>query len=369
MTPSAPAKYTPRSRARRNASRDEGVALLLSLLCIVLLTAIIVEFSYEMQVEATYTGNAFDEFETRIAAESAIAQGLALLAGDVTGADAVGASVDYDCLEDIWALGIPYESINNAVFQCSVDDEYGKLNLNALYQRDEGGEQASDEPDERLAEILRILFEARGAEEDPVDAILDWLDADDEPQPEGAENEYYASLDVPYPCKNGAMDAVEELLLIRGITPEIFFGDPELDEVPLTELLTVHGHSQGRINANTAERELLAAVFEQRDGDAGIADSIVEEREEQPFESLDDLVRAGYEDQSAEESQATSSQPGGEQEAAYAPLLDVAGHVFRIRGDAQGREAHVRIEAYVWRNVAAEETAEPFRVLDWREVR
>ena len=100
-------------------------------------------------------------------------------------------------------------------------DESAKLNLNVLPLIDEyppggGGRQ--------LLLSLPFMDQLPNAEE-IADAILDWLDEDDEPREFGAESDYYASLPTPYRCKNGPMDSVDELLLIRGITPQMLFGD------------------------------------------------------------------------------------------------------------------------------------------------
>jgi DNA uptake protein ComE-like DNA-binding protein len=56
------------------------------------------------------------------------------------------------------------------------------------------------------------------------DAILDWMDADDTPREYGAESETYGQLTPPYLPKNGPLDTVEELLLVRGVTPMLLFG-------------------------------------------------------------------------------------------------------------------------------------------------
>lgn len=75
------------------------------------------------------------------------------------------------------------------------------------------------------------------------EAIFDWIDEDDEQRTYGAENEYYQSLSPPYECKNAKLETLDELLLIRGITPQILFGedanrngllDPNENDGPLT---------------------------------------------------------------------------------------------------------------------------------------
>ncbi|MBM3290953.1 MAG: general secretion pathway protein GspK, partial [Candidatus Hydrogenedentes bacterium] len=257
---------------RTSRPNNDGVALLLVLLFIVLLTVLVVEYAYETQVDTSLVAANLSDYQAQIAAKSAIAMGVSVLTSDVMaiqqGATGAGAQMGgqpnvklgsgtpedpsvggalFDSLDEAWAYGVPFQEINNAIMHCEIDDEYGKINLNAVI------DPRRAEPNETLEQALRFLFESRGAEEDPTDAILDWIDGDDDPRPNGAETEYYQSLLQPYPCKNAPLNSVEELLLIRGVTPELFFGNIDMQQLPLTELCTVHGQRSGRINVNTAE--------------------------------------------------------------------------------------------------------------------
>ena len=69
-----------------------------------------------------------------------------------------------------------------------------------------------------------LLMKLPGMTIDVADAILDWIDEDDEPREYGAEIEYYSSLDPPYSPRNGSIESIEELLLVRGVTPDLLFG-------------------------------------------------------------------------------------------------------------------------------------------------
>lgn len=69
-----------------------------------------------------------------------------------------------------------------------------------------------------------LLMALPGMDEAVADAILDWLDEDDEAREFGAESAYYATLEPPYAAKNGPLDTVEELLRVRGVTPQMLFG-------------------------------------------------------------------------------------------------------------------------------------------------
>jgi len=373
---------------------EEGIALMLVLVFIVLLSAIVVEYTYEAQVEASLSEASQSDFEAYLAAKSAIASGLALLHADLIGEDAVasgleslsamglgnpdvGVSQDFDSLQDIWVQGVPGQMINEAMMQCSIDDECAKLNLNSIFtmmvEEGEEAEQAeqTEEPDPILEEALRYLFATFEVEEDPVDAILDWLDVDEDPRPLGAESDYYASLETPYPCKNGPMDSIEELLLIRGITPDLYFdcnrnledtsAVEEVEPLSLTDLLAVHQDMSGqkaRINVNTARPEVLEAFFGALNaGNVAAVDLILDTRLDEPFTSKEDLAGRGILNRDDEADQA-----GWE-------MLDVRSTIFRVTGDAWANDTMVRVQAYVWRvppEVAADET---FRLLDWRVIR
>ena len=95
-----------------------------------------------------------------------------------------------------------------------LEDESTRLNVNALVVADKLQENAGRD----------LLMGLPGMTEDVADAILDWMDEDDEPREYGAETSYYQGLNPPYLAKNGPLDTVEELLLVRGVTPQLLFG-------------------------------------------------------------------------------------------------------------------------------------------------
>jgi len=374
---------------------ESGLALVLALLFIVLLSVLVVNFSYDGQVEASFAENRGNDLGARIAARSAVAQSMALLAADLLpeNSDLQYDLTVLDTALDVWYLGSPLDPINqNAYMRASIADEYGKINLNALLDYNQ------DPPVERemLVEALRGFFLDRAPDaEDPVDAILDWLDfgENDDERPGGAEEDFYLAAETPFPCKNAQMDTLEELLLIRGITPLVYWGDPELEQKPLTEYLTVHGDWQGRVNANTAEPEVLAAVVGAYDG-SGFnytygEDIWIRAHEEQPFMDPGELAEYVGQGEQAEEPQETkpADEDTAEEDAAavrVSPAQEafrVNSNVFRIRGDGLAGDNLVRVEAYVWRTPletggmvpdfpeGTEPPAEPFRILAWHVIR
>jgi type II secretory pathway component PulK len=134
-----------------------------------------------------------------------------------------------------------------------LEDESARLNLNVLLAIDEASAQLSsaleglagsaemggaaaaaasaagnadaETTDAAMSSTGRtLLMGLPGMTEDVADAILDWMDSDDEPREYGAELDYYASMNPPYKPRNAPLQTVEELLLVRGVTPQMLFG-------------------------------------------------------------------------------------------------------------------------------------------------
>lgn len=95
-----------------------------------------------------------------------------------------------------------------------LENESGRLNLNTVLLADKGLEGAS----------RTLLMALPGMTEPIADAILDFIDTDDESRDFGAENTYYAALDPPIAPPNGPLESLEQLLLVRDVTPELLYG-------------------------------------------------------------------------------------------------------------------------------------------------
>ncbi len=109
------------------------------------------------------------------------------------------------------------------------------------------------------------------------DSLLDWIDADDFHHRNGAEKDYYLSLPSPYEPKNGDLETIEELALIKGFSSQVF--------EKLRDYLTIYG--SGKININTASKAVLLYVPLVT---PDIADAIIQHRtKEGMINNLDDL--------------------------------------------------------------------------------
>jgi len=58
-----------------------------------------------------------------------------------------------------------------------------------------------------------------------VAALRDFIDFDDITRPDGAEQDYYDGLARPYRVRNGRLDSIDELLLVRGFTQPLLYGE------------------------------------------------------------------------------------------------------------------------------------------------
>jgi Type II secretion system (T2SS), protein K len=95
-----------------------------------------------------------------------------------------------------------------------LEDESNRLNLNVLAELEKQQAGAGQ----------KLLMALPGMTEETADAILDWLDDDDEQRQLGAEADYYSGLSPAYAPRNGPLTSVEELLLVRDVTPALLFG-------------------------------------------------------------------------------------------------------------------------------------------------
>ncbi len=95
-----------------------------------------------------------------------------------------------------------------------LEDESARINLNSLLVADQASPGSG----------RGLLMALPGMTESIADAILDWLDEDDEPREFGAERDYYSTLTPPYAPANGPLETVEQLLLVKGVAPELLLG-------------------------------------------------------------------------------------------------------------------------------------------------
>ncbi len=128
-----------------------------------------------------------------------------------------------------------------------LEDDSGRLNLNSLLVTDTRQEGAA----------RTQLMALPGMTESIADAILDWIDEDDQPRTLGAERDYYSSLEAPVLPMNGPLATLEQLLLVRGVTPELLWGpdqdrNHEVSPAEATGVALPVDNSSGQLNGGWA---------------------------------------------------------------------------------------------------------------------
>ena len=246
---------------RRDPPRaEEGMALVLTLMMIVLITALVTEFVY-----GVFTGAAaLDNWRK--------AQQLSLVArSGVTLAAKTVSTLDPSYLYAyIGKADIPVDNIAEGFggrVLIRVEDENAKFNLNSLLTP---GPADSGRPPP--IDCFRRLLRELGLKEEIADRIADWIDKDSIPRLRDSEDG----------AKNYFMDSVDELLQIKGIDRQSY--------EKLLPYVTVYGWPAAgdvRINMNTASIPVIMSVV----GDRGLAEAIARAREGRYFVTPGDLAR------------------------------------------------------------------------------
>lgn len=303
--------------------RQQGFALVITLVIVALLTALVVEFMRETYVATAYERNLVNGQQASLLAESGVIGATGLLVWTLN-------TQKYSSLQDEWAQEKTLENSGGTI-SFRVEEENGKLNLATVVAPNGTANAVAAPMAERLLKRLRQPL-------DLIDTLSDWIDADDAPRPGGAEKPYYADLTPPCAVRNKAPDTWGELGLVKGFTPEV--------RSKLRPFATVYGDGFGLpvININTAPPELLLALDDRMTED--LAGRIVAYRKTTPFTIPGELAKV----------------PGMETIATgLQGRIAVKGNIYRIIAQGQIGEATRVIEAVVRIN-----GTKPV-VLYWRE--
>ena len=201
---------------------------------------------------------------------------------------AIRDGVDIDTNKDLQNLfsGEKTFALDNGTCSVTINEENSKLNVNHL--KNENGQLNRTATDQLLRLIELLNQEDTGRPHigyGIVPSTIDWTDSDEEvtclpfvkSENLGAESSYYSGLAVPYKCGNKLLDTVDELLLVKGITPEIY--DRICNDI------TVYG--DGKININRASKRIIESLSEKID--PALAQMIIDRRKIKPFESIAEL--------------------------------------------------------------------------------
>ena len=310
------------------AHDERGFALLAVILVMTLLAVVVTEFAFSMRLEASMVRAYRDGVLARNLAEAGIQQAIREILTDanVHGLDESGQVTFYavpagsTALKQLPSLERTQVPLGTGAFSYRISDEEGRLNLN-------GGVA------DRMQRLLTAIGVDKIQRDSIVDAIEDWRDANDTTRANGAESDDYLKLPVPYRARNGNFQDTDELLQVKGITPEMYWGHE--DKPPLADMLTAR--SRGSVNINTAPPAVLSAL--------GLSDAevgnIVQERTNNPYPTVPGRF-------------------GGRR-------ATVGSTTFRIDAEGiVGGEPKARIVAIVQKSAGGQGTSPTVTVVSWR---
>jgi general secretion pathway protein K len=301
----------------RPVANESGVALVLTLVIVTLVAIIVLELNYLMRVDVHASTNFRDGVRAYYLAKSGVTVVKELFSRDIQELE--------ELKNTLLAGGSHTLPIGEGETTIRVIDETGKININALIvdtatpQQSAGAQlpqgqqsagtqlsqgQRGAQPREAQTvspwiQVTQDLFQRLGVDPTLVGAMVDWIDVDDIPTGAGgAESSFYRGLEKPYTARNGPMETIAELRLIKGFTDEVLLklGARRVGGMidPVTNLyLTAVPLPQGggwRVNLNTAPVAILNSLTREM---GQFSDAIVQQRAQHRIEKIDDLQQFG----------------------------------------------------------------------------
>jgi general secretion pathway protein K len=308
---------------------NRGVVLMSVMWIVIVVSMIALTLAAAVRVEVAVAENAFDSERAQFMAKSAAEAVLLHL-------QSPGVFDGSPVSEQNNVFTFPFESGDA---QVRLDSGVGLIDANG----------ASDK-------LLASMFESLGVSEltknQLVDSILDWRDSDDVPRLYGAEINQYGQVPAGLERlpRNGPFQSLEELLLVKNMTPRIYYGNIVFDEASnshrktpgLRDLMTV-GSGEGGVNINEAPADVLAAVpGVSRD----LAARLVEERNRKPFRDSEDIVARASELNGSEALDYLSTRSGQPSAIVATATVRPSGTSRTVRLNIR-RERKVQVIAYV----------------------
>jgi len=232
-----------------------GAALVVVMWVLIIVSLIVSSFAFEMQLEARLISAQRKRFKADQLALAGVELAKAMLAFEEDPLEGDDIVYDDPFLSEASKIadGVPVlfvEEFGDGTITLRIDYEKGRQNIHKM-----------------SIEEWHELFDQAGVPNVDWDSLLgcltDWEDENDTHQLNGAEKDDPFYRERGYEPKNAPVDTVDELLLIKGWTQEILYGnlDDEDAETPMSGIagqLTTWG--DGKINPNSASREVLNSL-------------------------------------------------------------------------------------------------------------
>lgn len=254
-------------KQKQDSKKQRGVALLLAVMVVAVATIIGVEIWHASQLDMARVVNARQALQAEY-----YARGMALWAADVLREDFEQDGA-FDTGNDVWNQPVSGIVVPDGQLAGRLRDLSGRFNLNNLVD-----EQGRENP-QQVAYFRRLLRRLQ-LDVTLADKVLDWLDVDSQPRPDGAEDFNYLARAPAYYAANGPFFHLDTLRLVDGVDAVTFD--------TLRKHVTVLPTHQARINLNTASVPLLLALDDAMTPRQAI---ILHRQGQSGFRSLRDFVQ------------------------------------------------------------------------------
>ena len=259
--------------------KSEGIALMIVMIAVLSLSILAAAYAFRMKVEARLAMNSNNEAELEWMGRSGMETAKWVLSEDMK-------ISPLDSLDDFWAGGSGGPAMSNSPLNgfsmTGIKCGNGEYSISSIVDQERKANINTADP-QILEQAMVLMGVDAGQYPSLINSIQDWIDPDHATRMDGAEDDYYEGGEPPYHAKNGAIDDMSELLLIKGIAdnPDIFYGpsagtalpsrmnrngnprlgfnaDVPIYPVGLKDLFTPV--SSGKINLNTASEVVLQMI-------------------------------------------------------------------------------------------------------------
>ena len=264
--------------------RQTGIAALTAILVVAIATVLAVNLLWQASVNLRRTETLLLQDQARVWDLAGEDYAKHWLAED----SPAGGGNAIDTLQDDWAKPVAFE-LDVGTIMGQLEDQQGRFNLNGLINAD-------GQPVKEIANQYRRLLTLLPLERplDPgtasalTDATIDWIDRDQFPSPEGAEDDRYTNRLPPYRAANYWFTSPSELLAIEGYTAEIYVALRPY----VTALPPPAANGQGlKLNINTARDLVLASLVEGLT--AGDVEPFLNQAYQDPTDFMNDFSAGG----------------------------------------------------------------------------
>ena len=284
---------------------EKGIALLMAMFTVVIITYLAAEISYEVGIEYRLSKNEYDDLKARYAAKSAMEISLLRVSMYKQVFDQFGGNIsDPAMLDMIWQFpfswppaapedaslvakeeisGILEETTQDTAWTSIIESEGNRIDINDLYSPSKVLAEATQE------KILQLLVRRQEADDEWAQAnrsidmkeivnnIVDWIDPDEESPHAGSEGSLYGEITEVTLPPNADLKTIEELHMVAGVTDDIYN--------IIAPVVTVYGIKG--INVNYADKQQLMAIDTQILEE--VADAILTRRNDPDLGPFKDL--------------------------------------------------------------------------------